>query len=187
MFLTALLNSQPMGFYTPSQLLQDAKRRGVQVLPVNVTVSTWDSAIEGPTTSAPVRLGFSLLRGMREDAAGRIELARAVRPFVDAADLARRARLDRHDLQVLARTNASRRTRGEHCSRPLLTALPWVYALAVSADTVSRNFERQQRIRIGKTLPKRVSRAATSIARMRAPAINACHAAGYTSTTTRAN
>ncbi|KVW31897.1 hypothetical protein WK93_05955 [Burkholderia ubonensis] len=122
MFLTALLNSQPMGFCTPSQLLQDAKRRGVQVLPVNVTVSTWDSAIEGPTTSAPVRLGFSLLRGMREDAAGRIELARAVRPFVDAADLARRARLDRHDLQVLARTNALHERIAADTRRTLLSA-----------------------------------------------------------------
>ncbi len=55
-FLAALLDSQPMGFYTPSQLLQDAQRRGVEVLPVDVNVSTWDSAIEGPTTSAPVRL-----------------------------------------------------------------------------------------------------------------------------------
>lgn len=93
MFLAALLNSQPIGFYTPSQPLQDAKRRGIQVLPVNATSSKWDST--------PVRLGFSLLRGNREEAAGRIELARAVRPFVDVADLARRAQLDRHDLQVL--------------------------------------------------------------------------------------
>lgn len=54
-----------------------------------------------------MRLGFSLLRGMREDAAGNIELAFAVRPFVDVANLARRAQLDRHDLQVvLARANA---------------------------------------------------------------------------------
>ncbi len=48
-----------------------------------------------------MRLGFSLLRGMREDVAGNIELACAVRPFVDVADLARRAQLDRHDLQVV--------------------------------------------------------------------------------------
>ena len=105
-FLAALLNSQPMGFYSPSQLLQDARRRGVQLLPVDVTVSSWDSAIEGSTTSAPIRLGFSLLHGMREDAACRIELARAVRAFVDVNDLATRAKLDRYDLQVLARANA---------------------------------------------------------------------------------
>ncbi|MXN76420.1 DNA polymerase III subunit alpha [Burkholderia sp. 4701] len=136
-FLTALLNSQPMGFYTPSPLLQDAKRRGVQVLPVDVTVSTWDSAIEGPTTSAPVRLGFSLLRGMREDAAGRIELARAVRPFIDVADLARRAQLDRHDLQVLARANALRSLAGGNRRAAL-----WLAAAAVPDRDLLRGTER---------------------------------------------
>ncbi|MBU6494194.1 MAG: error-prone DNA polymerase, partial [Burkholderiales bacterium] len=104
-FLTALLNSQPMGFYTPAQLLQDAQRRGVRVLPIDVNASTWDSVIEGASTTGAVRLGFSLLRGMREEAATRIELARAVRPFADIADLARRAELDRRDLQVLARAD----------------------------------------------------------------------------------
>lgn len=107
-FLTALLNSQPMGFYTPAQLLQDAQRRGVRVLPIDVNASTWDSVIEGASTTGAVRLGFSLLRGMREEAATRIELARAVRPFADIADLARRAELDRHDLQVLARADVLR-------------------------------------------------------------------------------
>ena len=136
-FLTALLNSQPMGFYTPSQLLQDAKRRGVQVLPVDVTVSTWDSAIEGPTTSAPVRLGFSLLRGMRQDAAGRIELARAVRPFVDVADLARRAQVDRHDLQVIARANALRSLAGGNRRAAL-----WLTAAAVPDRDLLRGTER---------------------------------------------
>ncbi|PXX21169.1 DNA polymerase-3 subunit alpha/error-prone DNA polymerase [Burkholderia pyrrocinia] len=71
-FLATLLKSQQIDSYTPSQLLLDARRRGVEVLPVDVHVSTWDSAIEGPTTSAPVRLGFSLLNGMREDTSDRI-------------------------------------------------------------------------------------------------------------------
>ena len=101
-FLVAMLNSQPMGFYSPSQLVQDAKRHGVKVLPVDVTLSTWDSAVEGQTTSSPVRLGMSLVRGLKEEAAARIELARAVRPFTDVSDLARRAQLDRKDLQALA-------------------------------------------------------------------------------------
>ncbi|KVK87639.1 DNA polymerase [Burkholderia ubonensis] len=140
-FLTALLNSQPMGFYTPSQLLQDAKRHGVQVLPVDVTVSTWDSAIEGPMTSAPVRLGFSLLRGMREDVAGRIELARAVRPFVDVADLARRAQLDRHDLQVLARANALRSLSGGNRRAAL-----WLAAAAVPDRDLLRGTERDDAV-----------------------------------------
>ncbi|KWK68831.1 error-prone DNA polymerase [Burkholderia ubonensis] len=140
-FLAALLNSQPMGFYTPSQLLQDARRRGVQVLPVDVNVSTWDSTIEGPTTSAPVRLGFSLLRGMREDVAARIEFARAVRPFVDVADLARRAQLDRHDLQVLARANALRSLAGGNRRAAL-----WLAAAAVPDRDLLRGTERDDAV-----------------------------------------
>ena len=107
-FLAGLLNSQPLGFYSPSQLVQDAKRHGVKVLPVDVTVSGWDSAletIEGAERPA-VRLGLSLLRGMKDDAAERIENSRAVRPFKSVHDLARRAQLNRHDLHVLADANA---------------------------------------------------------------------------------
>ncbi|ABX19922.1 error-prone DNA polymerase [Burkholderia multivorans] len=140
-FLASLLNSQPMGFYTPSQLLQDARRRGVEVLPVDVNVSTWDSVIEGPTTSAPVRLGFSLLRGMRADVAGRIELARAVRPFVDVADLARRAQLDRHDLQVLARANALRSLAGGNRRAAL-----WLAAAAIPDRDLLRGTERDDAV-----------------------------------------
>ena len=140
-FLTALLNSQPMGFYTPSQLLQDAKRRGVPVLPVDVTVSTWNSRLEGDTTAAPVRLGLSLLNGMREDAAARIELARAVRPFVDVADLARRAQLDRHDLQVLARANALRTLAGANRRNAL-----WLAAAAAPDRDLLRGTSRDDAV-----------------------------------------
>ena len=111
-FLAAMLNSQPMGFYSPSQLVQDAKRHGVEVLPADVTVSGWDSSLENAPGEKPgekrpaVRLGLSLLRGMRDGAAERIENARAVRPFSTVKDLARRAGLDRHDLQALAAANA---------------------------------------------------------------------------------
>ncbi|MEX3789724.1 error-prone DNA polymerase [Paraburkholderia sp. BR14374] len=107
-FLAAMLNSQPMGFYSPSQLVQDAQRHGVTVLPVDVTVSGWDSSLE-PRAGAPrpaVRLGLSLLRGMKDGAAERIENARAVRPFASVNDLARRAQLDRKDLHALADANA---------------------------------------------------------------------------------
>ncbi|MBB4518142.1 error-prone DNA polymerase [Paraburkholderia fungorum] len=112
-FLCAMLNSQPMGFYSPSQLVQDAKRHGVGVLPVDVTISGWDSAMEGDGSMAPVRLGMSVVRGMREETARRIEAARAVRPFRDVADLASRAQLDRHDLQVLAAANAFKPLSGD--------------------------------------------------------------------------
>jgi len=107
-FLAALLNSQPMGFYSPSQLVQDAQRHGVKVLPVDVTVSGWDSTLEASEGAErpAVRLGLSLLRGMKDGAAERIENARAVRPFRSVHDLARRAQLNRHDLHVLADANA---------------------------------------------------------------------------------
>ncbi|MGK5078294.1 error-prone DNA polymerase [Janthinobacterium sp. HLX7-2] len=113
-FLCALLNSQPMGFYSPSQLVQDARRHGVQVLPVDVAVSGWEAkleaklegTLEGPCPEPAVRLGLNSLFGMRAETAQRIEDARAIAPFVDVADLARRGGLDRHDLQVLAAGNA---------------------------------------------------------------------------------
>lgn len=111
-FLAAMLNSQPMGFYSPSQLVQDASRHGVVVLPADVTVSGWNSVLEyaderrGEDINPPVRLGLSLLRGMRDGAAERIETARSVRQFESVGDLAQRAQLDRHDLQVLAAANA---------------------------------------------------------------------------------
>ncbi|WP_250481766.1 error-prone DNA polymerase [Caballeronia sp. NCTM5] len=106
-FLAAMLNSQPMGFYSPSQLLQDATRHGVKVVPVDVTISGWDSVLEELTNAeVGVRLGLSLLKGMKDGAAERIEAARAVKQFSSVSDLARRAQLDRRDLQVLAAANA---------------------------------------------------------------------------------
>ncbi|WP_296948521.1 error-prone DNA polymerase [uncultured Massilia sp.] len=109
-FLCALLNSQPMGFYSPAQLVQDAQRHGIEVRPVDVAVSGWESTLEergdDPRVQPAVRLGLHMLRGMGRAAAERIELARAVRPFAGVADLARRAALERHDLQVLAGGNA---------------------------------------------------------------------------------
>jgi len=114
-FLCALLNSQPMGFYSPSQLVQDARRHGVLVREIDVTISGWDSSLEEPAGQRgqpAVRLGLSLLKGMRLPAAERIEAARAGQPFASVADLARRADLDRHDLQVLAGGNALLRLAG---------------------------------------------------------------------------
>ena len=109
-FLCALLNSQPMGFYSPSQLVQDARRHGIEVRPVDIAISTWDSTLEerygDPESQPAVRLGLSLQRGMSREAVARIEDARAIRPFDSVADLARRAHLDRVDLQVLAGSNA---------------------------------------------------------------------------------
>lgn len=108
-FLCALLNSQPMGFYSPSQLVQDARRHGVLTLPADVTLSAWQSTLEARRPGRPyrdVRLGLDRVKGMREDAAHRIEDARRQRPFASVEDLALRAALDRHDIDVLAAADA---------------------------------------------------------------------------------
>ncbi|KWE58181.1 DNA polymerase [Burkholderia ubonensis] len=111
-FLAALLNSQPMGFYPPSQLVQDAKRHGVQVLPIDATKSGWEASLEAlpgqprPHGQPAVRLGLSLVRGLGEAAARRIEVARAAGPFENVDALARRAQLERRDLEALAAANA---------------------------------------------------------------------------------
>ena len=107
-FLAAMLNSMPLGFYSASQLIQDGQRHGVKVLPADVTISGWDSVLEcHKSASRPaVRLGLSLLKGMKDGAAERIEAARAVRQFTSVSDLAKRAQLDRKDLQVLAAANS---------------------------------------------------------------------------------
>lgn len=111
-FLAALLNSQPMGFYAPAQLVRDAREHGVTVLPVCVLKSEWDSTLEGDTPAGggpllqPVRLGFSRIGGFREDAAQRLVAARAEAPFASPEDLARRAQLDAHQMALLAQADA---------------------------------------------------------------------------------
>ena len=135
-FLAALLNSQPMGFYAPAQLVRDAREHGVTVRPVDVTCSEWDSTLEPagsaapgqgaaarqhvhpphrdphrdhappPATLRPVRLGLSRVSGLQEEAARRIVAARAEAPLAGVEDLARRAALDAHQLQLLAGANA---------------------------------------------------------------------------------
>jgi error-prone DNA polymerase len=122
-FLAALLNSQPMGFYAPAQLVRDAREHGVQVLPVDALRSHWHSILEPSQDECiavdregegrgllPVRLGFDRLAGFREADAERIVAAReAARPragFSGVEDLARCAGLDAHALQLLARGNA---------------------------------------------------------------------------------
>ncbi|MNR76149.1 Error-prone DNA polymerase [compost metagenome] len=110
-FLAALLNSQPMGFYSASQLVQDAKRHGVQVRPVDIMLSTVDSSMEENMEEKParypaVRLGLHMVKGLSLAAAERIVAARARRAFVSTDDLARRAALDQHELGALARANA---------------------------------------------------------------------------------
>lgn len=112
-FLMAILNSQPMGFYSPSVLVQDARRHGVMVLAVDVTISNWEAQLESMGGARPaVRLGLNQLKGMHQESAWRIEEARAVRPFESVPDMARRANLNRHDLNSLAAGDALRALAG---------------------------------------------------------------------------
>jgi len=101
-FLAALLNSQPMGFYTPSQLVQDARRHGVEVWPVDVTASEWECTLEREA----VRLGLLMVRGFPEAAAKRVAEVRRERAFESVDDFARRAALDRRELKCLAAAGA---------------------------------------------------------------------------------
>jgi error-prone DNA polymerase len=161
-FLVALLNSQPMGFYAPAQLVRDARAHGVEVWPVDVHASDWETTLAVQAGEAdeacealeagqaceigvvgevgvaaqerrkkqnrqerhglppgagsppyPVRLGFSRIAGLAEDAARRIVAARGARPgepgfqpFASPEDLARRAGLDAGALQLLAQADA---------------------------------------------------------------------------------
>ncbi len=107
-FLAAMLNSQPLGFYTPSQLVQDARRHGVRVLPLDVQHSAWDCTLEHEA----VRLGLRLVRGLGREAALRVMRARDAGPFADIADLERRAALRGADMRVLASADALRSLAG---------------------------------------------------------------------------
>jgi error-prone DNA polymerase len=112
-FYCGLLNSLPMGFYSASQLIQDAARHDIQVLPVDVQHSAWDhtlAAADGDSPGQPpLRLGLRLIKGLAEADGARIA---AARPFADAEDLARRAGLNDQVLRCLARAGALRAISG---------------------------------------------------------------------------
>jgi error-prone DNA polymerase len=107
-FLCALLNSQPMGFYAPSQLVQDAVRHGVEVRPVDVNASREESSLERREDgTGAVRLGFDRVRGLAAAAAGALVAAReSGGAYRSVQDLAERAGLDRAALSALAAAGA---------------------------------------------------------------------------------
>ncbi|KAA3515501.1 error-prone DNA polymerase [Agrobacterium rosae] len=107
-FCAALLNSQPMGFYAPAQLVRDARDHGVVVRPVCVNTSRWDCRLEeevGPERNA-VRLGMCLVKGLSNKRAGDIIACREDRPFVSIDDLWRRAGVPVDALVALAEADA---------------------------------------------------------------------------------
>ena len=119
-FLQALLNAQPMGFYSPSQLVQDARRHGVRVLPVDVCHSHWHCTLEAPLQAMrgvaqpqpAVRLGLNRVARLGKAAALRIEGEAAQAPWKDVSDLVIRARLDKADMEALAAADALRSLAG---------------------------------------------------------------------------
>jgi len=108
-FTCALLNSQPMGFYQPAQLVQDASRHGVTVLPADIRYSNWDCALVSGNENAPrLRLGLRLIRGLGQQAAERITAARTAKPFTGVQDLCTRAHLNQREMAALAEAAALR-------------------------------------------------------------------------------
>ncbi len=108
-FAAALINSQPMGFYSPRAIIADAQRHGVEARPVCVVHSDWDCTLERTPTGAPaVRLGLRLVRGLGASEGAALVGARARGSFRDLGDLAARTGLDRGALQALADADALR-------------------------------------------------------------------------------
>ncbi|WP_332822242.1 error-prone DNA polymerase [Stutzerimonas kunmingensis] len=102
-FACALINSWPMGFYNPDQILQDARRHGLEIRPVDARHSGWDCSLEPCRQEQPaIRLGLRMVRGFREADALRIEAARQRQPFMDIHDLCRRAELEPRAREQLA-------------------------------------------------------------------------------------
>ncbi|MBU3724839.1 MAG: error-prone DNA polymerase [Burkholderiaceae bacterium] len=125
-FLAAMLNAQPLGFYSPSQLIQDARRHGVKVLPVDVQFSKTETHM----ASNAVQLGLNRIAGLSQSAMNAIARHQ---PFASVEDLASRTGLDRSDLNALAAAGALKSivgnrhqavwaSSGQHRKPPLLQA-----------------------------------------------------------------
>jgi error-prone DNA polymerase len=107
-FTCALLNSQPLGFYAPAQLIEDAKRHDIKIHPVDVCRSVWDCSLETQAgqRQPDLRLGMRMVKSLRRPVAERIVQARKQRPFDNLSDLAARCGLNQHDLKPLAAADA---------------------------------------------------------------------------------
>ncbi len=119
-FYAALLNAQPMGFYSPATIINDARRHEVEVRPVDLAHSEWDSTLEGPHLPAPaaldsepprsqapaLRIGLRLVHGLGPKARERLQAAREEGLFQNVEDVMRRSGLGPPDLRVLAEAGA---------------------------------------------------------------------------------
>ncbi|HAD63483.1 MAG TPA: error-prone DNA polymerase, partial [Alcanivorax sp.] len=112
-FYCGLLNSLPMGFYSPSQILQDARRHGIEIRPVDARHSHWDHSLEEQQreklgVQPALRLGLCQIKGFNPEAAERLVQARAEAPFTGVGDLCHRARLGQREREALVAGNALR-------------------------------------------------------------------------------
>jgi error-prone DNA polymerase len=106
-FTAALLNNQPMGFYSPATLVKDAQRHGLKVKPIDVIQSQWNCSLQQEGSGLAVRLGFRYVRGLQELVAATLVAERARAPFRSIEDLARRIpALNKANLTMLARIGA---------------------------------------------------------------------------------
>jgi len=113
-FCAALLNSQPMGFYAPAQIVRDAREHGVEIRPPCVNASRWDCTLEptGDASRFAVRLGLRMVKGLANPHAATLVAARADRPFASVDDLWRRTRVPQAALVQLAEADAFRQAFG---------------------------------------------------------------------------
>lgn len=154
-FTCALLNSQPLGFYSTSQLTQDARRHGIEIRPIDALVSDWDSTLEtwpDPDQQPAIRLGFREIRGLSEEAGIRIVKSRTQLAFRDIADLCRRASLNKREQTLLAEAGALKSLAGHRndvrwqvagieVQRPLFAESPEEDTVALPAPSVAEDLQ----------------------------------------------
>jgi error-prone DNA polymerase len=127
-FTCAILNNQPMGFYSPAVLVKDAQRHGLRVKPIDIQVSAWECTVEHePDGALSMRLGLGYAKGMRKQAAEALLAARVQDgPFRSADDLALRVpELNRRELTLLARIGALNRVEKVAHRRDALWQVEW--------------------------------------------------------------
>src|SRR5690606_28418259 len=106
-FYCALLNSQPMGFYSPSQLIQDAQKHGVTIFPVDINQSRYEYTLEADQYKNPgIRVGFIAVGSLNTEKAQAIEIYRGQQPFTSLHDIIKRTNLNDTDLESLASADA---------------------------------------------------------------------------------
>jgi error-prone DNA polymerase len=135
-FTCALLNSQPMGFYSASQLVQDAQRHDVQVRPVDVNRSAWDCSIEADEAGGPVlRLGLRMVKGLPEAAGKCVVAERARADYTQVQQLLERTGISRRALDALASAGALQALSGDrHRARWAVTGAEKPMPLFPSMD-----------------------------------------------------